>query len=97
MFDNLILAFLNLALLSCLNLLTIYSCIPTLTDKIAYIIWMNKYLIRIWFGDSLIKDLQWESDDEEDLLKTVSESIPKEVRVTVENVERGNAKARWYS
>ena len=58
---------------------------------------MNKYLIRIWFGDSLIKDLQWDSDDEEDLLKTVSESIPKEVRVTVENVERGNAKARWYS
>tara|TARA_R100000935_G_C2733964_1_gene123137 strand:+ start:15 stop:182 length:168 start_codon:yes stop_codon:yes gene_type:complete len=55
---------------------------------------MNKYLIRIWFGDSLIKDLQWESDDEEDLLKTVSDSIPKEVRVTIENVERGNAKAR---
>jgi len=55
---------------------------------------MNKYLIRIWFGDSLIKDLQWESDNEKDLIETVSKSIPKGVRVTIENVERGNAKAR---
>ena len=55
---------------------------------------MNKYLIRIWFGDSLIKDLQWESDDEKDLIETVSKSIPKGVRVTIANVERGNAKAR---
>ena len=27
---------------------------------------MKQYLIRIWFGDSLIKDLKWESDDEKD-------------------------------
>ena len=57
---------------------------------------MKQYLIRIWFGDSLIKDLKWESDDEKDLFETVSKSIPKGVRVTIENVERGNAKARWY-
>ena len=55
---------------------------------------MKQYLIRIWFGDSLIKDLKWESDDEKDLFETVSKSIPKGVRVTIENVERGNEKAR---
>ena len=59
-----------------------------------YIILMNKYLIKIWHGDTHIKDLEWETDDEKELFKEVAESIPKEVRVTIENVERGNEKAR---
>tara|TARA_Y100001972_G_scaffold90520_1_gene110821 strand:+ start:165 stop:356 length:192 start_codon:yes stop_codon:yes gene_type:complete len=59
-----------------------------------YIILMNKYLIKIWHGDTHIKDLEWETDDENKLYKEVAESVPKEVRVTIENVERGNEKAR---
>jgi|TARA_R100001460_G_scaffold90726_1_gene132425 hypothetical protein len=55
---------------------------------------MNKYLIRIWINDQNIKDLEWESDNEKELFKEVAESIPKGVRVTIENVERGNEKAR---
>jgi len=58
---------------------------------------MNKYLIRIWINDQNIKDLEWESDNEKELFKEVAESIPKGVRVTIENVERGNEKARWCS
>ena len=55
---------------------------------------MNKYLIRIWINDQNIKDLEWETDDKNKLYKEVAESVPKEVRVTIENVERGNEKAR---
>ena len=55
---------------------------------------MNKYLIKIWHGDVHIKDLEWETDDENKLYKEVAESVPKEVRVTIENVERGNEIAR---
>jgi len=55
---------------------------------------MNKYLIRIWKNDEHIKDLEWESDNEKKLYKEVAESVPKGVRVTIENVERGNEKAR---
>jgi len=46
---------------------------------------MKGYLIRIWKGDSLIKDLNWETDkNADDFFKEVSESVPKFVRVTIE-------------
>jgi hypothetical protein len=51
-------------------------------------------LIKIWHGDTHIKDLEWETDDENKLYEEVAESVPKEVRVTIENVERGNEKTR---
>lgn len=59
---------------------------------------MNKYLLRIWKGDVLIKDLEWETDNDYNKLhKEVSESTPVGVRITIENVKRANEKTRWYS
>jgi len=59
---------------------------------------MNKYLLRIWKGDVLIKDLEWETDDDYNkLYKEVSKSTPVGVRITIENVKRANEKTRWYS
>lgn len=58
---------------------------------------MKGYLIRIWKGDSLIKDLNWETDkNADDFFKEVSESVPKFVRVTIEEKDdkRANEKTR---
>lgn len=56
---------------------------------------MNKYLLRIWKGDILIKDLEWETDDDYNKLhKEVSKSTPVGVRITIENVKRANEKTR---
>ena len=58
---------------------------------------MKGYLIRIWKGDVLVKDLNWETEkNADDLKKEVSESLPKGIRVTIEekNDKRGNEKAR---
>jgi hypothetical protein len=55
---------------------------------------LMKYLIRIWHGDNLIKDLTWESDDEDKLYREVAESVPKNYRVTIENDKREDKNAR---
>ena len=58
---------------------------------------MKGYLIRIWKGDSLIKDLNWETDkNADDFFKEVSESVPKFARVTIEEKDdkRANEKTR---
>mgnify|MGYP003118670442 CR=1 FL=1 len=61
--------------------------------KLIYIILM-KYLIRIWHNDHLIKDLNWESDDEDKLYREVAESVPKHIRVTIEDDKRENKTTR---
>ena len=53
-----------------------------------------KYLIRIWHNDHLIKDLNWESDDEDKLYREVAESVPKHIRVTIEDDKRENKTTR---
>ena len=59
---------------------------------------MNKYLLRIWKGDVLIKDLEWETDDDyKKLYNEVSKSSPAGVRITIEYVKRANEKTRWSS
>ena len=55
---------------------------------------MYEYLIKIWKGDELIKDLYWNTDNEKQLYDEVAKSVPKGIRVTIEDVKRGNEKAR---
>ena len=58
---------------------------------------MKGYLIRIWKGDVSVKDLDWETEkNADDFNKEVAESVPKGIRVTIEekNDKRANEKTR---
>lgn len=56
--------------------------------------YLMKYLIKIWHYDILIKDLAWESNDEVKLYQEVTESVPRNYRVTIEDDKRENKNAR---
>jgi len=53
-----------------------------------------RYLIKLWRNDILIKDLEWESNDEDKLYQEVAKSVPKNVRATIEKNERANKETR---
>ena len=58
---------------------------------------MKGYLIRIWKGDVLVKDLNWETEkNADDFNKEVAESVAKGIRVTIEEKDdkRANEKTR---
>ena len=58
---------------------------------------MKGYLIRIWKGDVLVKDLDWETEkNADDFNKEGAERVPKGIRVTIEekNDKRANEKTR---
>lgn len=47
-----------------------------------------RYLIRLWINDILIKDLNWESNDEDKLYQEVAKSVPKPIRATIEKDDK---------